>query len=104
MAKTYRKTATIQAIQFTGENLEKIREFTNGLAFKGYKVIDEKGIVYIYSSPLNEEQSDITEVFYIKTLEGPLEFTPGCWIASGGNDDFWAIQDDIFVKTYEEVV
>ena len=76
MLKEYRKTATIKAEQFDGSE-EMIKKY-------GIGTIDN----YQY---------------YIKTLEGDLVIRIGDWIATGVNGEHWAIADEIFKKTYEEV-
>lgn len=40
---------------------------------------------------------------YINTLEGKLYIPENGWIATGVNGERWAIQDDIFQKTYVKV-
>ena len=40
----------------------------------------------------------------IKTIEGMLRVTPGCWIVGpGAKGEYWPVQDDIFKATYESV-
>ncbi|MCQ0055456.1 hypothetical protein [Pediococcus acidilactici] len=41
--------------------------------------------------------------YFIKTREGKLIVNIGDWIATGVEDEYWAIADEIFKKTYEEV-
>lgn len=79
MIKEYRKTATIKAEQFDGSN-EMIAR---------YKL---DGSFYL---------SDGT--FGINTLEGYFDIEIGDWIATGVEGEHWAIADEIFKKTYEEV-
>ena len=79
--KTYRKTALITAVQFTGMNFEEIEEFVGGDAeFRAGKLV-------------------------VATLEGPLHAAPMDYIAKGSVEgEFWPIRQDIFADTYEEVV
>lgn len=82
MIKEYRKTATIKAEQFDGSD----------------EMIDEYEIcVALYS---NAEKS---KDYCLVTKEGPLNINVGDWIATGVEGEHWAIADDIFRKTYEEV-
>lgn len=106
MAKTYRKTATIQAIQFTGDNVEEIlsdSDFVNCEIKRGFRLVGEEVIHPLENFLDFDSTIEFEFVWYIKTLEGPLEITPGSWAASGGADDFWAIKPDRFKDTYEEV-
>lgn len=80
MLKEYRKTATIKAEQFDGskEMMDK------------YHLIER-----VWSAGIHE--------YLIDTKEGLLELWIGDWIATGVEGEHWAIADDIFRKTYEEV-
>lgn len=82
MLKEYRKTATIKAEQFDGSE-EMIKKYNLGI-WKG----QDTGEVYEYSIP---------------TKEGRLDLNVGDWIATGVEGENWAIADEIFKKTYEEV-
>lgn len=82
MLKEYRKTATIKAEQFDGSE-EMIKKYNLGI-WKG----QDTGEVYEYSIP---------------TKEGVLDLNVGDWIATGVEGEHWAIDDEIFNKTYEEV-
>lgn len=82
MLKEYRKTATIKAERFDGSE-EMIKKYNLGI-WKG----QDTGEVYEYSIP---------------TKEGRLDLNLGDWIATGVEVEHWAIADDIFRKTYEEV-
>lgn len=74
MAK-YRKTALIEAEQFMPESLP----------WPG-------GVVKKADSPTG---------YWIATLEGGHEVTPGDWIATGVKGEKWPIKADIFAKSYE---
>ena len=41
---------------------------------------------------------------YIKTLEGDMKATVSDYIIKGVNDELYACKEDVFHKTYEEVV
>lgn len=79
MIKTYKKIAPIQTEQFDGSQ----------------EMIDKY--------KLEKDLSDGTDWYVITTLEGELYFRKGAWIATGINGEHWAIADDIFKATYEEV-
>ena len=82
MIRTYRKTVTIKAEQFDGSEV----------------MIDKYGM---YMSSVDEIVSDCHLV--LPTLEGDMTIHHGDWIATGVNGEHWAISNDIFKKTYEEV-
>lgn len=83
MLKEYRKTATIKAEQFDGSE-EMMKKYG------------------IYKSRTSLTQNN-DYVYYFPTKEGGLQPWIGCWIATGVNGENWAIADEIFKKTYEEV-
>ena len=77
--KRFRKTAIIEAVQFN-------------------KLGDHPAVVAAPESPTG---------FGIYTLENTklkYEVTPGDWIITGAAGEHYACKDDIFRKTYEEVV
>jgi len=76
--KKYRKTALVEAVQF-------------------HKLGDNPAVVATAESPTG---------FGINTLENTklkFEVTPGDWIITGTDGEFYACKPDIFAKTYEEV-
>ncbi len=42
-------------------------------------------------------------LWFIQTLEGRLELTPGDWVIRGVKGEFYPIKPDIFAETYEPV-
>ena len=78
MLKEYRKTATIKAEQFDGS--------------------DEMIEKYSITPPMPLDPD-----YTINTLEGDMVLGVGDWIATGVEGENWAIADEIFKKTYEEV-
>ena len=80
MYKKYRKKPVIiEAIQWNGENLSEIDEFTE-------------------SKVKNHES-----VLIIPTLEGDMYASLSDYIIKGVNGEFYPCKPDIFAKTYEEV-
>ena len=80
MIKKYRKKpVTIEAIQWNGENLPEIDEFTRG------KVKNHESVLII------------------QTLEGDMYASLSDYIIKGVNGEFYPCKPDIFDKTYEEV-
>lgn len=82
MGQYRKKPVVIEAIQYTGANVQEILEFTNGGAYK------------------NGGKSDYIT---IQTLEGDLTATTGDWIIKGVKGEFYPCKPDIFEATYEPV-
>ncbi len=79
MPKFRKKPAVIEAIQFTGENIEEISTFIN-----------QHGQPY--------ENGD----YCIFTLEGDHRAIPKDWIIKGIQGEFYPCKPDIFEATYEK--
>lgn len=94
--QTFRKKpVTIQALQYTGDNLAEVLAFTG----KHPKWHD-----YFTSFEHYEEfVKNDDMIFKIKTLQGTMKAVPGDWIIRGVNDEFYPIKSEIFAQTYEEV-
>jgi len=84
MIKTYRKTATIRAEQFDGSA----------------EMIDKYDII---NTQLASTAIGFEGAYFLPTMEGELRVNIGDWIASGVEDENWAIADDVFKKTYAEL-
>lgn len=80
MPKFRKKPVVIEAVQFTGDNNEEIREF-----------VGQSGFV------------DRASLWKIATLEGAMTASFGDWIIKGVNGEFYPCKPDIFEKTYEAV-
>ena len=79
MGKYKKKAVVIEAVQWTGDNLSEILEFTNHL---GIQVQDNE--------------------LYIETLEGRMHASENDWIIKGVHGEFYPCKPDIFEETYEE--
>jgi len=76
----YRKKAiVIEAIQWTGENMEEVKEFGTGFRAISF----EPGRCYI------------------ETLEGVMAANVGDWIIKGIKGEIYPCKPDIFEATYE---
>ena len=55
--------------------------------------------------PAVHEYADSRGIYSaIRTAEGMLRVTPGCWIVGpGAKGEYWPVQNDIFIETYEVV-
>ena len=90
--KYRKKSVIIEAIQWTGLNLEEIKSFV-GESLE-YSIIDTtgevgKGVPHVH--------------MVIKTLDGDHICAKGDFIIKGVNCEFYPCKPDIFEKTYELV-
>lgn len=79
--KYRKKPITIEAVQWTGENIKEIEHFTRGKAR--------------YNLWL--------DTFEIKTLEGTMIANVDDYIIKGVKGEFYPCKPDIFKQTYELV-
>ena len=94
MTNRYRKKpVVIEAIQWTGENLKDVLDFTG----KHPDFCLWFGSFEQYEAHVRQDR----QVFKIKTLEGTMEATPGDWIIKGVKGEFYQCKPDIFAATYE---
>ena len=86
MIKSYRtKPCEIKAIQFTRNNFEEVKEFTENCAFNLFEGADD---VYFCT---------------VATLEGTMIATEGDYIIKGLRGEFYPCKPDVFNKKYEEI-
>ena len=89
-AKKYRKVPVeIEAIQFTGDNIESINEWVAEF-YKNHPQLRCRVLTF---------EGDY---IYIKTLEGTMECAKGNWIIRGVEGEFYPCRDSVFRATYEE--
>lgn len=86
--KTYRKTATVRAVQYLGE-AQRVSDIINWAGLYGVNIT----IVH------KDEESYLR----IPTLEGDMEAPVGSYVCQGKEDEFWFVKQSIFENTYEEV-
>lgn len=79
MAKYRKKPVEVDAVQWTGNNVDEIEEF---------------GSLDVW---FNENE------LYVITLEGTMKASVGDYIIKGVHGEFYPCKPDIFAKTYEEV-
>lgn len=77
--KFRKKPVVIEAVQWTGDNLEELRAFV----------------------PEGVRHNRIGEPLGIKTLEGVMTVSRGDWIIKGVKGEFYPCKPDIFAATYE---
>lgn len=81
-SKKYRKKPVIiEALQWTGENIEEMDNFIN--CKYGYTPYDN--------------------AIYVPTLEGEMKADINDYIIKGVKGEFYPCKPDIFNKTYEEI-
>lgn len=85
MPKFIKKPIVIEAVQFTRNNWQEVKSFTNDTA---HTLTIEKRI-------------DGLTTCIIPTLEGQHMATEGDWIIKGVQGEFYPCKPDIFEKTYE---
>lgn len=87
MAFYRKKPVIIEAIQFTRNNFQEIRDFTD----------------YKADTLTIERRIDGIATCIIPTLEGQHIATEGDYIIKGVEGEFYPCKPDIFEKTYEKV-
>lgn len=103
MSKYRKKPVVIDAIQWTGENNQKIFEFLSDLP-KGKLMIDERGKTkqgnefYFTHGTFHG-----TRCLVIETLEGNMEASLNDYIIKGIKGEFYPCKPDIFEASYEKV-
>lgn len=94
MAKFRKKPVVVEAVRWTGSNLEEIRNFV------GSDLIEEYVELFDIKRTLKEMLVDIA----IDTLEGTMRVDYGDYIIKGVKGELYPCKPDIFLKTYEEVI
>lgn len=94
MPKYRKKPVVVEAVRWTGSNLEEIRNFV------GSDLIEECVELFDIKRTLKEMLVDIA----IDTLEGTMRVDYGDYIIKGVKGEFYPCKPDIFLATYEEVV
>lgn len=79
--KYRKKPVTIEAVQWTGSNLDELREFV----------------------PEEHRNNKIHQPLGIKTLEGVMTISKGDWVIKGVKGEFYPCKPDIFEMTYEKI-
>lgn len=94
MPKYRKKPVVVEAVRWTGSNLEEIRNFV------GSDLIEECVELFDIKRTLKEMLVDIA----IDTLEGTMRVDYGDYIIKGVNNELYPCKPDIFLATYEEVI
>ena len=92
ICKYVKKPVEVEAVEWTGQNLEEIKQF-----------VGDK-LEYWYNDTAWEVgKGPVTISIKIKTLEGEMLASIGDFIIKGVDGEFYPCKPDIFQKTYEEV-
>lgn len=94
MPKYRKKPVVVEAVRWTGSNLEEIRNFV------GSDLIEEYVEFFDIKRTLNKMLVDIA----IDTLEETMRVDYGDYIIKGVQGEFYPCKPDIFEQTYEEVI
>lgn len=90
--KYIKKPVVIEAIQWTGLNLEEIKEF-----------VGDSLIYTIHDSAWEVGKGSPVVFMEIKTLEGIHTVSKGDYIIKGIKGEFYPCKPDIFIETYDIV-
>lgn len=90
--KTFRKTATVRAVQYLDE-LQRVSDIIYWAASNGVTIV----LVH------KDEPGGVVTSLKIPTLEGDMEAPVGSYVCQGKEDEFWFVKQSIFESTYEEV-
>lgn len=93
--KYRKKPVVIEAIRWTGDNLQEVIGFTGkhqrwGEWFQSWEE---------YEARVKADGG----IFKIITLEGSMEASPGDWIIRGVKGEYYPCKNEIFTMTYEPV-
>jgi hypothetical protein len=93
MIKKYRKKpVVIEAVEWTGENLREVIDFTG---------LHPSAMKWTWDEYRDVVQKEGLKIF---TLEGPLHASIGDFIMKGVHGECWPIKNDILAETYDEVI
>ena len=96
MAIFRKKPITIEAVQWTGDNLFEVITFTDGLP-------PDKDSMFAGMTWEQYEDRVKREGLKIYTLEGAMLANIGDWIIKGIKGEYYPCKPDIFEATYEKV-
>lgn len=94
MPKFRKKPVVVEAVRWTGSNLEEIRNFV------GSDLIED----YMELFSMNGTLKKMLVGIAIDTLEGTMIVDYGDYIIKGVNREFYPCKPDIFEQTYDEVI
>lgn len=92
--KFRKKPVEIEAIQWTGDNLKEVMEFTSLMWIGGFPRFDD----------CKERVRRSGGAFKVITNHGATHARPGDWIIKGRDGEFYPCKPDLFGELYDEVV
>ena len=90
--KYRKKPVVIEAIKWTGLNVEECKQFTH----------DKAEYIY-YDAGYKAGATQLAVDIIIHTLEGDMKVSVGDYIIKGVDGEYYPCKPDIFDKTYEVV-
>lgn len=86
------RSATISAIQWTGENAQEIRQFTS------FGESAPSDCIVLYPGPINGSPRTFLQIHTLKRL---MMADPGDWIIKGSDGKFYPCRSDVFASLFE---
>lgn len=81
----YRKIpVVIEAVRYTGKNMNEIKDFMQG----GHVEFYDSGVIRIWT---------------LESHSAPLNLNVGSWVVRGVQGEYYPVDNEIFTKTYEAV-
>lgn len=102
MLKKYRKRPlVISAFQFNRDEVIKTH-----IDFKYPKGLpkDKTMTIYLFGAYVLATLENEEIIFEIDTLEGMMRVKDRCYIIKGIKDEYYCCDEDVFEKSYEEVI
>jgi hypothetical protein len=91
MAKFRKKPVVIDAVQFTGQNLDEVMDFM------------VPAVPMIRSALSDSDEDDNIQSLGINTLEGTMTADINDWIIRGVKGEYYPCKPDVFAATYDPV-
>lgn len=98
-ARYKRETHEIEALQYTGENLDQVREYVG----KGLVHVERKETETIEGTPGCREEREVVVLGFDHPLHHQRNIYPGWWFAKKGPHLILAMSDRRFQEEYTPV-
>lgn len=100
-----KKPVIIEAIQWTGTNVDEIKKFAGNNAVFTYAFNHGNQTGILTKKPDNiPSDMECYPILVIKTLEGDMHANSNDFIIKGVHGEFYPCKYDIFLKTYEKIM
>lgn len=93
----HKKPVVIEAIQWTGENLEELNKFTHSL----FALFSTEAPVESFAGDMSRDGSRPTAQVYDVLHETWVLLHTNDWIIKGVKGEFYPCRSDVFAETYE---